>query len=81
MHPSLERLLKVSGLNQEELAKRIDESPQTVSNWKDVECQNRELLKLLLSLASLLVGFLTGMSLVRMLKYQSTRMGLKHSIR
>ncbi|MEQ1305147.1 XRE family transcriptional regulator [Acinetobacter radioresistens] len=34
MHPSLERLLKVSGLNQEELAKRIDESPQTVSNWK-----------------------------------------------
>lgn len=34
MHPSLERLLKISGLNQEELAKRIDESPQTVSNWK-----------------------------------------------
>lgn len=34
MHPSLERILKISGLNQEELAKKIDESPQTVSNWK-----------------------------------------------
>lgn len=34
MHPSLQRLLKISGLNQEELAKKIDESPQTVSNWK-----------------------------------------------
>lgn len=34
MHPSLERLLQKSGLSQEELAKRLDESSQTVSNWK-----------------------------------------------
>lgn len=34
MHPSLERLLQKSGLNQEDLAKRLDESSQTVSNWK-----------------------------------------------
>lgn len=35
MHASLERLLKVSGgLNQEELARKLDELPQTITNWK-----------------------------------------------
>ncbi|MBF7691472.1 MULTISPECIES: helix-turn-helix transcriptional regulator [Acinetobacter] len=35
MHPSLARLLQVSGqLSQEELAKRIGELPQTITNWK-----------------------------------------------
>ena len=33
-HPSVERLLEASGLNQEETAKLLDESPQTITNWK-----------------------------------------------
>lgn len=35
MHESFKRLLEVSnGLSQEEIARRIDESPQTLTNWK-----------------------------------------------
>lgn len=34
MHPTLERLLDLSGMNQEELARVLDESPQTITNWK-----------------------------------------------
>lgn len=33
-HPSVIRLLEVSKLSQEETAKIIDESPQTITNWK-----------------------------------------------
>lgn len=33
-HPSVERLLEASGVTQEETAKLIDESPQTITNWK-----------------------------------------------
>lgn len=34
MHPSLQRLLDLSGKNQEDLARALDESPQTITNWK-----------------------------------------------
>lgn len=35
MHDSFKRLLEASnGLSQEEIARRIDESPQTLTNWK-----------------------------------------------
>ena len=35
MHESFKRLLETSnGLSQEEIARRIDESPQTLTNWK-----------------------------------------------
>ncbi len=35
MHESFKRLLEASnGLSQEEIARRIDESPQTLTNWK-----------------------------------------------
>lgn len=35
MHDSFKRLLEASGgLTQEEIARRIDESPQTLTNWK-----------------------------------------------
>jgi transposase len=34
MHPSVQRLLEASGKSQEETAKEIDESPQTITNWK-----------------------------------------------
>ena len=35
MHESFKRLLEISnGLSQEEIARRIDESPQTLTNWK-----------------------------------------------
>ena len=35
MHESFERLLEISnGLSQEVIARRIDESPQTLTNWK-----------------------------------------------
>jgi phage repressor protein C with HTH and peptisase S24 domain len=34
MHPSLERLLTLTGKSQEELARAMDESPQTITNWK-----------------------------------------------
>ncbi len=35
MHESFKRLLEVSnGLSQEEIARRIDESPRTLTNWK-----------------------------------------------
>lgn len=34
MHPTVERLLKASGMSQEETAKAIDEFPQTITNWK-----------------------------------------------
>ncbi|MDI3236750.1 helix-turn-helix transcriptional regulator [Acinetobacter ursingii] len=33
-HPSVIRLLEASGRTQEETAKLIDESPQTITNWK-----------------------------------------------
>lgn len=33
-HQSVVRLLDVSGLSQEETAKAMDESPQTITNWK-----------------------------------------------
>ncbi|MGL4588440.1 MAG: LexA family transcriptional regulator [Acinetobacter ursingii] len=33
-HPSVVRLLEASGKTQEETAKLIDESPQTITNWK-----------------------------------------------
>lgn len=33
-HPSVIRLLQASGVSQEETAKAIDESPQTITNWK-----------------------------------------------
>lgn len=33
-HPSVIRLLEASGVSQEETAKAIDESPQTITNWK-----------------------------------------------
>lgn len=33
-HPSVIRLLEVSGTTQEETAKLIDEFPQTITNWK-----------------------------------------------
>lgn len=33
-HPSVTRLLDASGISQEETAKAIDESPQTITNWK-----------------------------------------------
>lgn len=33
-HASVVRLLEASGLTQEETAKAIDESPQTITNWK-----------------------------------------------
>ena len=35
MHDSFKRLLEASNnLSQEEIARRIDESPQTLTNWK-----------------------------------------------
>lgn len=34
MHPSLERLLNLTGKSQEELARIMEESPQTITNWK-----------------------------------------------
>lgn len=34
MHSSLQRLLELTGKNQEELARAMDESPQTITNWK-----------------------------------------------
>lgn len=34
MHSSLQRLLDLSKKTQEELAKILDESPQTITNWK-----------------------------------------------
>jgi len=33
-HESVVRLLEASGLSQEETAKAMDESPQTITNWK-----------------------------------------------
>ena len=34
MHPSLQRLLDLTGKSQEELARALNESAQTITNWK-----------------------------------------------
>lgn len=34
MHDSMQRLLDISGMSQEELARKLDELPQTITNWK-----------------------------------------------